>query len=552
MPEINDNKRNVDPFVPTQPVWLIDSSPVESDKIRAQISPKVVNINNFDDLPLNLSARLQSDPQAFGTIIISNNLPANIKLNLSSVVSALNNDGLNKRLFIYHITDKDSSPFNNATICTDVDEFVSLANNVHIESIATDDVVDEEARKIINKLKIQNGKLSKTKDSLKKELDDKNKAYEELIESLNLIKQSVTKYEDDKKHAEEKEQVAIKKSEELQRENEVLNTELDKVKQEVLDKSHIILNKESENSGLRANIEELTTKNNQLEQDKFDLKDELEEEKSKSQSYLESRSELSTLSTIKDDYNSAKDLLREAKSTNNKLMAEISSKDSKINALEDKIAQLRNNDSYSNKLGYDDPNVYQVINLDRTKLIYFKIIDPIPYHKFYIEYFADFIRKMTGKRVITLMIKVDQGKDQERYSDRTFIGALDAITNSTDKYNLIPSKRMAEGTYEFENNNEDKILIVMDYIENDKFYATTKDVYDYYIVINHTNDAKAIYNLSGKVISNDRKSITDWRFDRRIMTQTNKNKEQMFQKAIEPIIINSQVLVSGTDEMNNF
>lgn len=552
MPEINDNKRNVDPFVPTQPVWLIDSSPVESDKIRAQISPKVININNFDDLPQNLSARLQSDPQAFGTIIISNNLPANIKLNLSSVVSALNNDGLNKRLFIYHITDKDSSPFNNATICSDIDEFISLANNVHIESIATDDVVDEEARRIINKLKIQNGKLTKINDSLKKQLDDKNKGYEELIDSLNLIKKSVTKYEYDKKHAEEKEKIAINETKKLKEENEVLNTEIDKNKEELLNKDHQLLEKDAKINGLSSRIEELNTANNQLEQDKIDLENDLNEERSKSQMYLESKSELSALSSVKDDYNSAKELLRSEKSKNNKLESTISAKNEKIKSLEDKIEQLRKNDSYSNELGYDDPNVYQVINLNRTKVIYFKIIDPIPYHKFYIEYFADFIRKMTNRRVITMMIKVDQGKDQQKYSDRTFIGALDAIHNSTDKYNLIPSKRMGEGTYEFESTDEDKVLIVMDYIQNDKFYVNTQDVYDHYIIINHSDDAQKIYNLSGKIISNDRKSIADWKFNRQIKTQTTKNKEILFNKAIEPIVINSQVILSDSDEMNKY
>ena len=547
---IEENMKQVDPFVPTQPVWLLDANPVESDKIRASISPKVINFNNFDDLPNTLSARFNGDPNAFGTLIISNNLPEAFDVNFKTVVGALNNDDINKRLFIYHITDQGASPFKNATICKNIDDFIELANNVHIDSIASDNVVDEEARKIIFQLKVQNAKLTKNNDSLKEQIKDKNKKFEDLSESFDQVKITIERYENDKKNAEDKRKVAEDNLDKIKRNNEVLNKTIDKLRDDNYKANNENLELQTKISGLNQHIEDLNVKNNQLTQENFDLNNDLNKEKQNSMNYLETKTELAGMSQLKDQLDAATQMVRSEKSEKERYKAKNSTLEEKIKELEDTIDRLRHSDSYSNELGYDDPEVYQVIKLKNTKVIYFKIIDPIEFHRFYIEFFASKLRElMNNKDIITLMIKIDNGKDQERFSDRTFIGTMDAITNSTNKYSLIPSRRMAEGAYDFEKDNN-KILIVMDYIDNSKYYVETENVYDHFVIANHTKDIKNIYELDGKPITHDRNSIVDWQFDRRVHMQTEKNKNEYFFKAVTPLFSESHVVLSEANNVN--
>lgn len=534
--------QKVDPFVPTQEVWLIDSDPVETNKIKSGISPKVINLSSFDDLVSVINNRLNSSSKSFGTVIFTQNFPTEIKVYLDAIVSALNNDMINQRLFIYHITDKNSSPFLNVKQCKTVDEFIDLANDVHIESIEEDDAVDEEARKIIKKYKQALSKKDNELSSKKEEISDLSDKIKDLSQELSNIKHQIKKSEVENQRYEQERKSAVSERDVLQNKLDVIGKKLDETRSSLDEEQTKNIDNQSKIKGLQRTIEEVNAKNNELFQQNNDLQEEIDHERERSQSYFESKTDSEQLSKLQDDFTSTLELYRKEKEKTSDLRAKLTLKDNEIASRKQEIDQLRNSNKNISNFGIPDLEVYPSIKLKRTDVIYFKVIDQLPYHRFYIDLFAEEMKKIinTNVQVVNMMMKIDAGKDQQRFDDRIFIGNLDAVTQGDDQYYLVPTMNMDKKTYDFE--DQDRILIFIDYFDNSKHYVETDGIMDNYIIINRSRDARKIYDLNGKFISNDHSSLVDIKYDSTVSTNTKENQKRRFQDVVKKLLLQSNVI----------
>lgn len=537
------DRTQVDPFIPTQEVWIIDSDPVEVDKIKSGISPKVISLNTFNDIVSALSGRLNGNINSFGTIIFSRNLPTDVKTNLEAVVTSLNNKTVNERLFIYHIADDNSSPFINSKICNTVDEFIDLANNVHVENIEENDSIDEEARKIIKKYRQSIAKKDNDINAKKNENKKLKNRIKELTEKLDIIHKQINRFEEENKHYEGIAKDAESKLNEIQNRLDVTGKELDNTRFELDKERTKNINGQAKIKGLEKAVDEANAKNNELYQQNRDLQDEIDHERERSQEYLEARTDSEQLSQLQDDLKSTLMLYKKTKSDISDLKAQLTVKENDIASKQNEIDQLRNSNQGLSNFGIPDPETFPVIKLKRTDLIYFKVIDQLPYHRFYINLFAKELRKIIDNKnvqIVNMMMKIDSGKDQDRFKDRIFIGNLDAVSNDDDKYYLFPTMNMDKNTFDFE--DKERILIFIDYFDNSKKYVKTEGITDNYIVINRSRDARKIYDLEGKFISNDHSSLVDIKYDSTISTNTRENQMRRFQDTVRKLLLESNVV----------
>lgn len=532
-----------DPFTPGQPVWLIDSDPVESSTIRSNLSPKVINIFDFDLLAETISKRLNSDEQAFGTLIFTQNIPGELKTNWGTTITAINNENINPKLFIYHVTNENFSPFNNAKVFSEITDFLEFANEVHLEKITDDDSLSEEARKIIKDMKIQVSKLTNDKDNLKKELEQNISKVDTLNSKLDSSAELLKRYLSDKESAEEK----AKKAEE-ERDKTNLNFEsktrtIADLRKQILDLSEQLNTSETKSDAAKQTIEQQTIQINELTQQIKDLEFDLSKKDEESKSLLSAKTEFAAMGELQEKYDATVNLLRKNREEINSLKSEVAIKENKVNLLQSQLELYRDSDSTKQELGYS--NVFQKIELKRTNVMYFKIIDQLPFHRFYINTMVEQLKSMLlsqgiNRKIKIIMMKVDQGNDKKRFSEYTFIGDLEGAATDHDKFYLIPSRKMGENAYRFE--QSDDVIVFLDYIDNDEIYLNTNGVSDNYVILNHSKDLGSVYDLKGQVISYDHRSLIDIKYDKSIKSMTSQNRDEKIFNTITPILQNSNVV----------
>lgn len=545
-----------DPFTANQKVWLIDNVPTERDAIRQRLSPEVVTIETFDQLISEVSGRLNGSDEAYGTLIYTDHLnEKSLRPRVQAIVDAINNELINNRLFIYHITDTGESPFNNAHIYEDIDSFLADANNIHLESISLNDNVDEETRKVIRDLRLSNAKQRKNNKALREENEkykDRNKNLEARLEGAKKQKENAELREE---HAQQERADAEAKQKDLEVQLSVNEDEI-KAKQQEIDKlTHTKLDLQAQIKGKESFITELTQQNNQLQQAKDDLSADLAKKQEEAAGFAEAKTGLQAMSEVQENLDAAQDLIREQKNEIRSLQSKVSLKDSQIKRLQDEVDSLRHSGKKTSKFGLD-ADVYPVVHLGNTSIIYFKIIDPLDYHRFYINFFVSQMRKMfkDSYDFTTIMLKQDNGCDSKRWDNCVFIGNMSGISDAGGDYYLVPSKNMNDGVFEFEQHlqqNKPAIVVVLDYIDNNKYYFSSDAIMDKFVVAKNSRKARRVYNVAGKYISYDHRSDVnvDWHYDRRLMAMTSQNRDTAFLERIKNLIGASQVVMQLNDEL---
>lgn len=533
----------MDPFTPRQQVLLIDDNPVESDQIRAGISPKVLNVDSFDMLADTLTNRLSQDEHAFVTLIITKHIPGTLRTVWNSTITALNNDQINGRLFVYHITTQGVSPILNAIVVPSVTDFLELANNTHLEKLTEDDSLSEEAKKVIRELKIKLSKTSSDKDDLTEQLKQANSDLDDLKQRLKHDEELIKKYLDDKKSAEEQAEKAKKERDETNLDFESKTKTIAKLRSQILDLTEKVTSLETKSDADKRSIEEMTVRSNELVQQIKDLEDDLARKDEENKRFLSAKTEYAAMGELQKRYDATVDLLRDARNELTEKKSDLALKENQIESLRDQIDLYRDGTSQERTLGYD--NVYQKIHLKRTNVMYFKVIDPLPFHRFYINEFVEQLREMAkgqgiNQEIVIVMLKLDQGQDRKRYQDCSFIGDLEGVNSSNDKYYLIPSKRMGDNAYRFE--EDGRMLIFIDYIDNEEIYLETDAIQDHYVILTHSSDLGRVYDLKGKTISNDHRSLINIRYNKSVNSMTSQNKQEYILDTLIPLIKDSNVV----------
>lgn len=530
----------VDPFTPSQKVWLLDTSPTEVDTIRGSMTPEVETFDKYSNLSATIANRLNTN--GFGTLIVTENLPTDIETKLSVLIKAINNEQVFDRIYVFHITTQLSSPFNNAKIYKNVADFLDDANNIHLESLTSNVDVNEEAQNVIRSLKVSKNKYQTQYEQATQNITELEDKLAQAQADIKQLEGKVAYYEQKINEADEMSANAKQTVQDNTQKVDNLTTALDKARAKVSEQEDMIIDLNAKIEGEKRTVTELSSQNNILSVQIQDKEAELQEAREQNQRLLSAKTEVEGMGELRNNYNAVLEKNEALNKTIQTLTQDKVVMQNEINKLSDDNENIRKGYRDYSQVGYS--NVFQEINLDKTNVLYFKVLDNLPFHRFYIQKVAENIRKLaTNSHVVTCMMKVDQGNDRERFgADYTFISDLSGINASHDNYYLIPSKRMGENTKMFE--QQDVILIFVDYIDNDQYYVNTNGLIDYYHIDKDSRKARAIYNVKGLPISYDHNTISDIKYNRTLQNKTTENQNEYFDDRVVEIISKSTVVAN--------
>lgn len=536
-----DEKTQIDPFTPSQKVWLLDTAPTEVDKIRGSLTPEVETFDTYGNLAKNISSRLSLN--TFGTLIVTGNLSADIETHFSSLVGAINNESVVDKIFVFHITRETISPFKQAKIYKDVDSFLDDANNIHLESVATSTDVNEEAQNIIRSLQTSKNKYQAKYEQTLQEKEELEKELQVAKDSVKNFEGKIAYYEQKISDADELSAESKKTVEDNQAKLDNLTTGLDQSRAKVAEYEDKIIELQAKLEGERDTVKELSSQNNILEVQIQDKETELQDVREQNQRLLSAKTEVEGMSELQASHRAMIEKNEALKQTIKNLKQDKVVLENKVDRYQDDIEKIRKGYRDYSQVGYS--NVFQTIELKETNVLYFKVLESLPYHRFYIQKIAEILRSLVPAttHVVTCMLKVDQEKDRERFGgEYTFISDLSGINGSHDNYYLIPSKRMGENVEEFEKSNT--ILILIDYIDNDKYYLETKGLIDYYHIEKDSRVESKVYGLKGLPISYDHRSVLDIKYNRSFESLSSENKEEYINNRVADLMSKSAVVAS--------
>lgn len=549
---------NRDPFTATQAVWLIDTDNVEVDRIKEGLSPEVLKLSKFDVVIQTVGSRLQGSEDSYGTLIIANQkLPDELRSHWEMLVRAINSLVDNKkyqhRLFIYEINPEANEVhvFHNSVLCSDVMDFLAKAHNTHFDSItSTTSDISDEARRMLMNTQTENAKLredSKHFQEIIKKDTEKIKNYKQQLTTLNQQIQSFRAQAEKGEKAEQEAKDAIEKNKlkmhSLQKQIDDLNKQVNDIKAKNTDLS-------IENNSLKQHQKESNREKASLTQQLDDLNRELTDERNKNEQILNARNEMEENSILQESLNASQEKLKKANKEKIDAEQEKSVLEMRLDEAKKELEDIRSGYKNVSRIGYS--NNFGTINLENTDVIYFKVINSLPFHRFYINEFMNVFRQLMNENSIegnpSKLIKlvyhrIDYGFDEQILGDYPQIGDLDAINDFNDHYRIMPSLNIGKNHSVFEKDHH--ILIFVDYVHDNKYYVNTNGIIDYYSIVHHSSLAKDL-KLKGNIISYDHDSILNLIYNPQILQFTNDNKQSYYIRALSNLIQSSNVVRKHT------
>lgn len=542
---------NRDPFVATQQVWLIDTDRIEIDKIQSSLSPDVLQLNSFDSAVDTIYNRLQGSNDSYGTLIITQNLSSSFKEVWSNFVKALNSllesDTFKNRLFVFEINPSSSGEhvFINSVLCTDIDDFLMKAHHVHFSSVTSNEQVDEEAKKIIKQLQIENAKQKGNFENEKKEKEKTAEKLKETENKLSLLQSQIKSYENQAKKGLEAEEAANELIEKNKQKLKALQKQVDDLNKEVVNGKDAKANLEIELEATKKYLSERNASLTSITQELRDTKDELEQLNKRQKEILNAKGEMKQNSILLEELEAQRQKTIDEHKQKLELNQQLSLQKLTINDLNKQIEDIRKGYKNVNRIGYS--NNFGTIKLQQTNLMYFKIINPLPYHRFYLLQLQKMLSKLfyededsPSKKVKIIFHKIDFGQDKVIIGDYPLIGNLSVATDEYDKYRIMPSLDIDEDHGNFD--NPEKILIFVDYIQNDKYYCESDAISDYYVIANNSTTISEMPNLKGDLICYDRSSLVDLRYNSQVENMTETNKNQFYLNNLKQLITSSNAI----------
>lgn len=547
-----------DPFTATQAVWLVDTDNVEVDRIKEGLSPDVLKLSKFDTLVHTIGARLQGSEDSYGTLIVANqNLPDELRSHWERLVQAINslvdNKKYHSRLFIYEINQEANEVhvFHNSVLCSDVMDFLAKAHNTHFDSVtSTDSDISDEARRMLMNTQTENAKLRTDAKHYKEVIAENTKKISNYQQQLTTLNQQIESYRVQAEKGEKAEQDAKDAIEKNKLKMKSLQKQIDDLNKQVNDYKSKNTDLSIENGSLKQHQIESNREKASLTQQLDDLNRELTDERNKNEQILNARNEMEENSILQESLNAEREKVKQANKEKIDAQQEKSVMEMRLEETKKELNDIRSGYKNVSRIGYS--NNFGTIDLQSTDVIYFKVINSLPFHRFYINEFMNIFRRLVNENSIegkpSQLIKIvyhriDFGFDEQILGEYPQIGDLDAINDFHDHYRLMPSLNVGKNHSVFESDHH--ILIFVDYVHDNKYYVTTNGAIDYYSIVQHGKLAKDM-GLKGNTISYDHDSILNLIYNPDIINFTEDNKRSYYIRALSNLVQSSIVVRKHT------
>lgn len=542
-----------DPFLAVQPVWLIDTDRMEIDHIQSSLSPEVIQLTKFDTIADTIATRLGSSNESYGTLIVNvQKVPDALSLNWDNFVIAINKIVESKqyknRLFIFEINNDSNGThvFLNSHLSANVDDFLASAHNVHLDSVTHDDDVSAEAKQIIVNLQVANKKQRTDIEVFKAKEKENNEKIRRMTHQIEALNTQIGSYREQAKSGEKAKQDAEKAIQANKEKMASLQKQIDDLNKANADLRSQLTDLTIDNQAKEKFLKERNQKIVSLTQINTDLQKSLDDTREKQNKILNARNEMESNKLLAEQLNAANEKLSKAHQETIKAQEDKSVLEMQLKDKDKQIEEIRAGYQNVNRIGYS--NNFAPINLHNTDVMYFKIIDPLPFHAFYIKEMVKMMRQLfnedasdgaPSKLIKTIYYKIDFGQDKYVIGDYPVIGNLSVIQDLNDTYRLLPSLHDDEKALDFE--SKQHIIVFLDYIQDDKYYLTTDATIDYYTIAQHDDVVKAL-GLKGSHISYETNSLLNLKYNERLINMTQTNQQTFFTNRLVDLLKSSQVI----------
>lgn len=546
-------------------VLLLSVDNEEVTKLKNVVGEQVntVIIGSIDDLIMEI----EKDTGEM-TIILTGNLPADIKDNIDLLVSNLEMiEG------IYFIEIGTKGYFHNSLKLSSMEEMdVSdvYEKDVTKEEIETriEEVVNEESVEVKSNVEIHNEMVKspvkeiETKNDKVIIINDEmmNSKLKELEEELALYKkmyaEKILELDDVKKKLESfKKELEVKNKwieEDLSVREKELKEQLDELKRTLEEKNNEIRSLKSLKNLLEKDLSQLREDYSALEIDTIAQKELLFEKKKEIDQLNE---KIEQLEKEKEDI--LEELLKQQEesvdpSVVEELKDQLSKKDVEIDNLNEQIRRLRIElkkeieDKDLLKKEYDDlqesykelliQTEQSVDRLDevvlddsvKSQIFYFKVVNQPPYFKSFMENLVEILKEKY--KILVILLRETDEISEIYFKDIKKIATLDDVDEKEDvTVWLKPSKLMFTKGPDFYNKYD--YMIVIDYLKTQKRYVKGDCVIPIYCLMNERE--REVLGIKGMILSGGEQSIVDLRYDSKFeLAKTSFIRKKYVQKKV--------------------
>lgn len=525
---------------------IIDDKIDEVAKMRAQINSdmKVVaqpvdsNLSAGDYFMEQIDEARAREQNV--TIIWTEHMPSSLKevrTFLVQTIEIINDDPDSINIAVYEIGNESNQIFTSGTskslVLPDIDELILESKDRKSASMIDNVDVNEESKLIIDELSKDNREKTHALKEAQKLKEEALNSQADLKAEIQLHKDQLEKMQKELEIAQKLKEEAENNYENRSDEIESLHRNIDKLNAELsdlkikYDEANIKIDKFKEEN--QSYISMMNAKDIQIN----DLTQELSEERTKTMGMEQDADEMSTkVQQAKRDMEQIASLRDE--------LAKMRGENTKMKIQLDSNKELINNLRSTSKNTTDA--VLPQIEFNHIKLMYFRVLNDLPYFHWYIKQMRKLLFDLTMRRKKVKII--DIRRDHELDAQFLNINKIANIGNALENENyLIPNSNMADGKITFENNCD--ILIVLDYTGRRNPIIKTTSIFDEYVVLTDGKDAKKI-EAPGGIISNGDDSLLDLSYNEDFIRYP-ESVERLTEDVLGAFLSTSKVMRSETD-----
>lgn len=493
-------------FPDNEPIWLFTDNMQVKQEIEDGLNRKVMLIRTPDEFVARLGD-VRVGNRANTSIIITDSLPTDIQANFSAIVSAI------KVLVGVKIVEVGIDPvFANAKAFGTLPGMIRFAQESRraeqIQELDPNDAKTQLLQGLQNDLHATrvnlNNQLKEVK-KLTKEKADLFKGLKDLKGELDTqILPELAHYKDLCEVQEQK----------LLRLEQDLKIEIEKCKQYLKDKDKLFGENTDLNYKIKAYEGYLESKDLEIKKIK-NQKNLVEEDLKKVE-----QEKLDMLNTLVDEeihegivkeLSAERTKVRDLTTKLEQANIQLASKDIKASEMVREINELRKGSTVLSSVGVT--TILDSYEMQRTNLVYIKVINELPYHRLAIQYLFDMLAERIKDLSHLAIIRTDEGLDNNYYERVPIVGKVEDVEPIHRVFRLFPNRAMFTGADRFLRNVG--LLVVVDYMRNTNYCLNSLAKETYMTMVQRSSDIQK-YGLKGAPISLDDDSVFDIQWDSRI------------------------------------
>jgi len=509
-------------FRKNEGILLVSKSYDEKQRIEDGLNREITIIRSTSQL-IDIITTLDTDEGVNASVILTKETPKEMSRDFDDVVRLLEVT----KVPVFEIgigsTVKGAYRYNRIL------DFLKFAQNQKRKSQISD-VKDAEQRTILEELQFE----TENKDKQIKELTEKIKETEKEMrvisdeyETLKKEVEMVYKKERDdaleiKDHLEEQLDEMNRKFENEKIKNEQYRREKDEALNELTD---LKVERTSYTRAYHKKEEEIRSLKRELKVKEDQIREEIKEKEELFRSRVDSEEHVILSRKLEDEKKVSKKLEGDIA----KLYVELNTKKFENERLEETIMNMREGEEHLENVG-------RTLNVDKYEfekvdLIYIKVFEDLPYFRKATKMFYEKVAERYGGTSHLIILKHDDGMDGSYFSGVPLYSKVRDIPEYEGIVRMFPNPYIFTDAMRWERDIE--MVMIIDYMKNDEYYATTKATERVMTMVRRYEDIEN-YGLKGSPIALDGKTVFDIGYDRQIDgSRVAANRERLLSEKVD-------------------